>query len=175
MGTTLNTFAGLTLFITGITCIAFYPAFVGSATTNQTICSGCAVVGFVFGVAGNMSLLRTSYRPVRVCALTLLVFATLAYITSTVFGILETYSVTRDGNEQTAPLGFYFATWIVSSLCALFQAVTSIVLASAIRSKKDCAYCSTSTPSASRRVSVVSRSKIRRAPKSRAHIRRGRS
>lgn len=175
MGATLNTFAGLALFVTGITWIAFYPAFYAVATTYQSITSACTAVGMLFGIIGNMSVLRTSARPVRVGALTALVLATLAYIISAVFGILETYSVTRDG-KRPAMLGFSFATWIASSVCVLFQVVTSMLVLEQIRSKQesktDCAYCSTSTPSASRRVSVGSRNR-RRVPKSRAHIRRG--
>ena len=169
----LSGLAGAGLFVTGITWIGFYPAFFAVATTNQTISSACTIIGFVFGVVGNGTLLRRIDRPARVCALVLLAFSTIAYIVCTVFGIIETYDVTRNGSVETAPLGFYFASWIVASLCALTQAITSILLLAAIRSDRKCAYCADNGGvAASRRVPVVSRTR-RRAPKSRAHIRQG--
>lgn len=170
MGTTLNTSAGLTLFVTGITCIAFYPTFFGIQTINQTIYGACTVIGIVCGISGNLSILRTSYRPTRVCSSILLLFAMLAYIISAIFAILEHYGVSHD---ESAHLGFSVATWIAAILCALFQGSTAVLAAMTTRSQRECAYCSNSTYSASRRKAVLHKRVRRRMPKSRAHIRSG--
>jgi len=137
----LITATGFALLLSGMSCIGFF----GSATQHQLstylyVTSVCTGIGIAFSVVGEFAVLRFMSPLALKFALASIGVAVVAYTIATVLSIMETYRVGTDLSQfQVAPFGFYFATWIISSLCMLSHASIALLIGVALLKNEECA------------------------------------
>lgn len=136
----LTTAAGCALLLSGMSFVGFFGWASADPLPPYLATTSVAVgVGVVSSVCGNFAVLNFMSPSALRLALVSVSLAVVAYTVAAVFGTIETYRVGTDLSLLIAPSGFYFATWIVSSLCVVSHVSIALLTGVAISHHNKCA------------------------------------